>query len=298
MLFYMVLIEQHIIVAVCVCVGGGWGVVYLPPLFLTSYTDSHKFYIQFHKLLSESSYFANLYLSSPHFYIRVNPCLRPFLLYLHFGLHHYTTSYLCIVIFMFRFIKNFLTAFLIQQDIFFHIIFVSSSTIHLLLSLCPCWGETSGPLGSMIFLPNKWYQSPDFGSRESKVSVKFKVVEQQNDSNILTMEGEIVKSSYVSTVPHRIGQKKIMGLNIKLKSLSTSLNFWIKLVLSIGFKSHHAPKRTLHFSPTTGIKVKFVVILMLRQRCHHWSLNDQLEQQQLVDLEGKDEGFALLKRSL
>lgn len=48
------------------------------------------------------------------------------------------------------------------------------------------------------------------------------------------VKGEIVRK-YVSVVPNRIKQEKLMDLNTKLGPISFSLNFWDRLALGFIF---------------------------------------------------------------
>lgn len=52
----------------------------------------------------------------------------------------------------------------------------------------------------------------------------------------------LLGAPYVSIVPYRIEQEKFMSLNAKLKTLTISLSFWIRLVLGFVFKTHYTSK--------------------------------------------------------
>lgn len=64
---------------------------------------------------------------------------------------------------------------------------------------------------------------------------------------------------YVSIIPYRIEQNKLMGLKSKFRSPLTSLNCWVRLVLSFVFKTHYALKTAQFLSNSLKTIVSFFV---------------------------------------
>lgn len=56
------------------------------------------------------------------------------------------------------------------------------------------------------------------------------------------MKEKIIRCLYVNIVLNQIEREKVMRLNRNLGPIPISLRFYVRLVLGLMFKAHHAPK--------------------------------------------------------